>query len=160
LSELLTPGEVVLDGDDIGVSPREESAGSHPDRLLRQWQRGLHISHIAHSRDAVSYDGRARGRGVPTIVISTAVGTSLFTRIAASAESCRICRQSVAADVSFSPSSRSMSSSIRRMASLPRMRRSRRSVTELLAASGDHRWVLAVLAVLPPPARYLLTDAL
>ena len=71
-----------------GAYPQKpaDSSSDRPPALLRQWQRGLHIAHVAHTRAAVFYDRRARGLGVATTVISTIVGTSLFASIAGSAD--------------------------------------------------------------------------
>lgn len=46
--------------------------------LLQEWQQGLRIRHIAHSRAAGNCQLRARVLGVAVVVLSTAVGTSIF----------------------------------------------------------------------------------
>jgi len=46
--------------------------------LLEQWQNGLRILHHAHTRAAVNFERRSRLLGVPVIIVSTAVGASIF----------------------------------------------------------------------------------
>ena len=49
-----------------------------PLKLLEQWHNAVRILHHAHTRAAVVFDRRSRLLGVPVIILSTAVGTSLF----------------------------------------------------------------------------------
>lgn len=49
--------------------------------LLKQWQNGIRIWHIAHIRSATYYESRGRLLGVIVIVLSTLVGTSIFADI-------------------------------------------------------------------------------
>jgi len=46
--------------------------------LLDQWHTGVRILHLAHTRSAVSFERRGRFLGVPVIILTTAVGTSIF----------------------------------------------------------------------------------
>ena len=52
--------------------------------LLDQWHAGVRILHLAHTRAAVSFERRGRFLGVPVIIFSTAVGTSIFAGAEAS----------------------------------------------------------------------------
>jgi hypothetical protein len=45
---------------------------------LDQWHTGVRILHHAHARAAVSFERRGRFLGVPVIILTTAVGTSIF----------------------------------------------------------------------------------
>src|SRR5271157_1949518 len=49
-----------------------------PSELLEQWHTGLRIKHDAHTRAAVIFETRSRLLGVPVVIVSTAVGTSIF----------------------------------------------------------------------------------
>jgi hypothetical protein len=55
-----------------------------PIQLLEQWHTGLRILHHAHTRAAVSFERRSRFLGVPVIIVSTAVGTSIFAGVESS----------------------------------------------------------------------------
>jgi hypothetical protein len=46
--------------------------------LLQEWHTGVRIRHHAHTRAAVSFEQRGRLLGVPVVILSTAVGTSIF----------------------------------------------------------------------------------
>ena len=52
--------------------------------LLKQWRNGVRISHCAHSDAAARCDTRARWLGVPAIVLSTVLGTSIFATLESS----------------------------------------------------------------------------
>jgi hypothetical protein len=52
--------------------------------ILEQWHTGVRILHHAHTRAAVSFDRRGRFLGVPVVIASTAVGTSIFTGLGGS----------------------------------------------------------------------------
>jgi len=49
-----------------------------PMELLQQWHTGVRILHHAHTRAAVSFERYGRLLGVPVVIVSTAVGTSIF----------------------------------------------------------------------------------
>jgi len=49
-----------------------------PSELLESWHTGLRIKHDAHTRAAVIFETRSRLLGVPVVIVSTAVGTSIF----------------------------------------------------------------------------------
>ncbi|HEX5375211.1 MAG TPA: SLATT domain-containing protein, partial [Solirubrobacterales bacterium] len=49
--------------------------------MLRNWQRGLRINHIAHHRAAARDAALGLALGVTVIVLSTIVGTAIFTTL-------------------------------------------------------------------------------
>lgn len=48
---------------------------------LRRWGRGLRINHIAQHRSAARYAMLSRALGIAVVVLSTAVGTAIFTTL-------------------------------------------------------------------------------
>jgi hypothetical protein len=60
----------------------KESLGER--ETLRDWQRGLRISHIAHHKAAARYAMLGRALGITVVVLSTVVGTAIFTTISQS----------------------------------------------------------------------------
>jgi hypothetical protein len=54
--------------------------GEKPD-LLDQWHRGIRLLHIAHAKAAARFRRWGRLLGVPVIVLTTVVGTSIFATI-------------------------------------------------------------------------------
>lgn len=54
-----------------------------PDELatFRKWQKGLRINHMAHHRAAARYAMLGRALGVAVVVVSTIVGTAIFTTL-------------------------------------------------------------------------------
>lgn len=59
-----------------------ESAGSVDGlTLLRQWNNGIKIAQIAHSRAAAYYKVRGRMLGVPVTILTLVIGTSLFVSL-------------------------------------------------------------------------------
>jgi hypothetical protein len=49
--------------------------------LPDQWHRGIRLLHIAHAKAAARFRRRGRLFGVPVIVLTTVVGTSIFATI-------------------------------------------------------------------------------
>lgn len=49
---------------------------------LEQWLNGIKISHISHSRATAHYKRLGRGLGIPVLILTTVVGTAVFTAIA------------------------------------------------------------------------------
>lgn len=52
--------------------------------LLAQWHNGLRIAHIAQSRSAATCELRGRLLGVTVVVLSTIVGTAIFSTLESS----------------------------------------------------------------------------
>lgn len=52
--------------------------------LLAQWHNGLRIAHIAQSRSAATCELRGRLLGVAVVVLSTVVGTAIFSTLESS----------------------------------------------------------------------------
>ena len=52
--------------------------------LLAQWHNGLRIAHIAHSRSAATCELRGRVLGIAVVVLSTIVGTAIFSTLESS----------------------------------------------------------------------------
>jgi hypothetical protein len=64
------------------VEPKLALTDSAPSAaLLAQWHNGLRISHIAQSRAAASCEQRGRLLGVAVVVLSTIVGTAIFSTL-------------------------------------------------------------------------------
>lgn len=55
-----------------------------PGALLVQWLNGLRIPHITHSRSATTCELRGRALGVAAIVLTTIVGTAIFSTLESS----------------------------------------------------------------------------
>ena len=49
--------------------------------VLDQWHRGIRLLHIAHAKAATRFRQRGRMLGVPVVVLTTIVGTSIFATI-------------------------------------------------------------------------------
>lgn len=49
---------------------------------LEQWCNGIKIAHISHYRAAAHYKRLGRGFGIPVVILTTVVGTVVFTSIA------------------------------------------------------------------------------
>jgi hypothetical protein len=52
-----------------------------PEKLIRQWQVGLRISHRAHYEASKYYERLHFLLGVPTVVMSAILGTTVFTSL-------------------------------------------------------------------------------
>jgi 4-amino-4-deoxy-L-arabinose transferase-like glycosyltransferase len=52
--------------------------------LLAQWHNGLRIAHIAQSRSAATCELRGRMLGIAVVVLSTVVGTAIFSTLESS----------------------------------------------------------------------------
>ena len=52
-----------------------------PDQLIDQWRRGLRIAHRAHYEAAKYYQRLHLTLGIPTLIISTLFGTSVFANL-------------------------------------------------------------------------------
>ncbi len=52
-----------------------------PEELINQWQRGLNISHRAHYEAAKYYERLHFLLGIPTVVMSAVLGTTVFTSL-------------------------------------------------------------------------------
>lgn len=52
--------------------------------LLQQWCTGVRIAHVAHEKAAARYDAVGRLLGVVVVVLSTIVGTAIFSTLARS----------------------------------------------------------------------------
>ncbi len=50
-----------------------------PDELIDQWRRGLRISHRAHYEAAKYYQSLHLAFGLPSVIISALLGTTIFT---------------------------------------------------------------------------------
>jgi hypothetical protein len=59
-------------------------ARADPATLLAQWHNGLRIAHIAQSRSAATCEVRGRLLGVAVVVLSTIVGTAIFSTLESS----------------------------------------------------------------------------
>lgn len=59
-------------------------ARADPATLLAQWHNGLRIAHIAQSRSAATCELRGRLLGVAVVVLSTIVGTAIFSTLESS----------------------------------------------------------------------------
>lgn len=55
--------------------------------LLDQWHRGIRLWHIAHAKAAAHFRWRGRLLGVPVVILTTIVGTSIFATISEQAVS-------------------------------------------------------------------------
>lgn len=55
-------------------------------QTLEQWHHGLRIFHRTHSRAATSYERRNIALGLPTVILTTMAGTTVFTTISSSPE--------------------------------------------------------------------------
>ncbi len=61
------------------MTNNEQSCGK-PD-LFNQWHRGIRLWHIAHAKAAANFRRRGRLLGVPVVILTTIVGTSIFATI-------------------------------------------------------------------------------
>src|SRR5688572_21035863 len=66
------------------MSQTNDAARMPVDLLVDQWLNGLRISHIAHSQSAASCELRGRILGVCVVVLSTVVGTAIFSTLESS----------------------------------------------------------------------------
>jgi hypothetical protein len=55
-----------------------------PVKQLEEWHTRIRIRHHAHTRSAVEFERRARFLGVLVVILSTAVGTSIFSGLGSS----------------------------------------------------------------------------
>jgi hypothetical protein len=53
---------------------------------LEQWLNGIKIAHISHLRASAHYKRLGRGFGIPVVILTTIVGTTVFTSMASSVE--------------------------------------------------------------------------
>ncbi|HZP01976.1 MAG TPA: SLATT domain-containing protein [Terriglobia bacterium] len=53
-------------------------------KQLQEWHTRVRIRHHAHTRSAVEFERRARFLGVLVVILSTAVGTSIFSSLGSS----------------------------------------------------------------------------
>jgi hypothetical protein len=51
---------------------------------LQKWRNGIKIAHNSHIRAATYYTQRGRMLGIPVVILTTIIGTAVFTSIAAS----------------------------------------------------------------------------
>ena len=65
-------------------TPAAHIARTDPAKLLAQWHNGLRIAHIAQSRSASKCELRGRLLGVAVVVLSTIVGTAIFSTLESS----------------------------------------------------------------------------
>ena len=65
-------------------TPAAHLARTDPAKLLAQWHNGLRIAHIAQSRSAATCELRGRLLGVAVVVLSTIVGTAIFSTLESS----------------------------------------------------------------------------
>jgi hypothetical protein len=57
-----------------------------PLKILRQWHRGLSISHKAHAVAATAFHHRNLYLGIPVVLLSTIAGTAIFGSLESSPE--------------------------------------------------------------------------
>jgi hypothetical protein len=65
-------------------TPATHIARADPATLVAQWHNGLRIAHIAQSRSAATCELRGRLLGVAVVVLSTIVGTAIFSTLESS----------------------------------------------------------------------------
>jgi hypothetical protein len=53
---------------------------------LTRWRNGIKISHDSHKLAAIHYTQLGRALGIPVVILTTIVGTTVFTSIASSGE--------------------------------------------------------------------------
>ncbi|MGD6932834.1 MAG: SLATT domain-containing protein [Candidatus Bathyarchaeia archaeon] len=53
---------------------------------LQKWRNGIKIAHNSHLRAAAYYTQRGRMLGVPVVILTTIIGTAVFTSIAANSQ--------------------------------------------------------------------------
>lgn len=79
--ELMTvPNTHPVDGREMDSS----SIGIDPLKIIRQWHRGLCISHKAHAVAATTFHRRNLLLGIPVVILTTIVGTAVFGSMATS----------------------------------------------------------------------------
>lgn len=50
-------------------------------KTLDQWLNGIRISHISHNRAAAHYTRMHKAFGIPVVIVTTAVGTTVFSSV-------------------------------------------------------------------------------